>query len=229
MPTFALILPAAGKSTRFGGARSKLLEDLGGQSVISRAIQPFLDRADLAQVVIPTADPEGLSTAVPKDSRISFCQGGATRAHSVLAALRQVSADVEWVAVHDAARPLISPELIEQTLAAAAQHGAAVPALPVALTIKQATGPLPSPVDRTVPRQSLWAMQTPQVMRRTALLDAFTRCPIPLDHVTDDVQLLELADYAVWLINGQERNLKVTTAVDLVVAKWWLEQDKVQS
>jgi 2-C-methyl-D-erythritol 4-phosphate cytidylyltransferase len=221
---FSLILPAAGKSTRFGGPRSKLLEMLDGVPVIARAVQPFLARSDLARIIIPCGDPEGLSAVLPKENPIEFCDGGATRAHSVLAALKRVPADVEWVAVHDAARPLISPALIEQSLTAARQYGAAVPALPVALTIKQADAPLPARVDRTVPRHALWAMQTPQVMRRADLLDAFERCPIALDQVTDDVQLLELAGHPVWLIAGEERNLKVTTAVDIVIAKWWLSQ-----
>jgi 2-C-methyl-D-erythritol 4-phosphate cytidylyltransferase len=224
MPAFSLILPAAGKSTRFGGPRSKLLEMLNEIPVIARAIQPFLDRSDLSRIIIPCADPAGLSAVLPKDGRIEFCDGGATRAHSVLAALKRVAADVEWVAVHDAARPLISSQLIEEALVAAKKYGAAVPALPVALTIKQADAPLPARVDRTVPRHALWAMQTPQVMRRADLLDAFARCPIPLDQVTDDVQLLELAGHPVWLIPGEERNLKVTTAVDMVVAKWWLSK-----
>jgi 2-C-methyl-D-erythritol 4-phosphate cytidylyltransferase len=224
MPPFALILPAAGKSTRFGGPRSKLLETLAGLPVIARAVAPFLARADLSCLIIPCGDPEGLSAVLPGDDRIQFCTGGVSRAHSVLAALQSVPVDVEWVAVHDAARPLISPDLIEQTLQAARQYGAAVPALPVTLTIKQADGPLPARVAHTVPRHALWAMQTPQIMRRADLLDAFARCPSRLDQVTDDVQLLELAGHPVWLIPGQERNLKITTAVDLVLANWWLSQ-----
>jgi 2-C-methyl-D-erythritol 4-phosphate cytidylyltransferase len=117
---------------------------------------------------------------------------------------------------------LISPQLIERTLVAALQHGSAVPALSVTLTIKQASGPLPAKVERTVPRQALWAMQTPQIMRRADLLDAFARCPLPLDQVTDDVQLLELIGKPVWLVEGEERNLKITTAIDLRVAELWL-------
>ncbi len=228
MPRFSLILPAAGRSTRFGGPRSKLLEPLQGVPVIARAIRPFLDRSDLAQAIIPCADPEGLAAAIgaASDPRIVLCAGGSSRAHSVLEALKRVSADVEWVAVHDAARPLISQPLIEATLQAAATHGAAVPALPVALTIKQATGPLPAKVEMTVPRARLWAMQTPQVVRRTDLLDAFARCPIPLEDVTDDVQLLELIGKEVWLIAGEERNLKMTTAVDVQLAEYWLNDNR---
>jgi 2-C-methyl-D-erythritol 4-phosphate cytidylyltransferase len=142
----------------------------------------------------------------------------------VYEAIQRVPADVEWVAVHDAARPLVSSELIERTLAIAQQHGAAVPALQVALTIKHAVGPLPAKVRRTIPRDTLWAMQTPQIMRRAGLLRAFSDCKLPLEQVTDDVQMLELIGQEVWLVSGEERNLKITTAMDLRVAQLWLEQ-----
>jgi 2-C-methyl-D-erythritol 4-phosphate cytidylyltransferase len=219
MPSFAAILPAAGASSRYGGGqRNKLLEMLGGRRVLDRSIEAFRSRADVAMIVLPTRGPiPGVGA-----ERIRICEGGATRAHSVLNALREVPERIEWVAVHDAARPLVSQELIDRTLAAAIEHGAAVPALAVHLTIKQAEGPLPAKVQRTVPRQTLWAMQTPQIMRRAALLEAFVRCPIPLEQVTDDVQLIELAGGEVWLVEGEERNLKITTAMDLRVAEEYL-------
>jgi 2-C-methyl-D-erythritol 4-phosphate cytidylyltransferase len=90
------------------------------------------------------------------------------------------------------------------------------------LTIKQATGPLPAKVQQTLPRSTLWAMQTPQIVRRIDLFEAFDRCPIPLEEVTDDVQLLELIGKDVWLIPGQEQNLKITTAMDVHLAERWL-------
>jgi 2-C-methyl-D-erythritol 4-phosphate cytidylyltransferase len=133
--------------------------------------------------------------------------------------LAEVPANVEWVAVHDAARPLVSQELITRSLAAALEHGAAVGAMPVSLTVKEAQGPLPAQVSRTVPRSRLWAVQTPQVARRSDLLAAFENCPLPLDQVTDDLQLIELAGKPVWLVEGDEWNLKVTKQVDLRVAE----------
>jgi 2-C-methyl-D-erythritol 4-phosphate cytidylyltransferase len=216
-PRFAVILPAAGSSTRFGGNRNKLFEMLDGRTVLQRSVDAFLNRSDVAAVVISTRGAIEVS-----GDRIIRCAGGSHRAESVLAGLRAVPAEVEWVAVHDAARPLVSQELIDRTFTAAIKHGAAVPAMPVHLTIKQATGPLPAKVERTIPRHTLWAMQTPQVMRRTALLDAFERCPIPLEEVTDDVQLIELSGGEVWLVQGEERNLKITTAPDLQVARTFL-------
>lgn len=108
--------------------------------------------------------------------------------------------------------------MIDRTFSQAQIHGAVAAASPVHLTIKQATGPLPAPVRQTLPRHELWAMQTPQVMRRSDLLAAFEACPLPLDQVTDDVQLLELAGKPVWLVAGEERNLKITTPMDLEIA-----------
>lgn len=219
MPSFAVILPAAGLSTRFGGTRNKLHEPLNGISVLVRSIRAFSDRADVSSVFVSTRD------FVIRDAKVTQCAGGSSRAESVLNALREVSTEIEWVAVHDAARPLVSQTLIDRTFAAAIEHGAAVPALPVTSTIKQTRGPLPAKVERTVPRDQLWAMQTPQVMRRAALLDAFERCPIPLNEITDDTQLLELAGHEVWLVPGDEQNLKITTSIDFKLAELWLRAD----
>lgn len=220
MRDVAVIVPAAGASTRFGGAKNKLAEELDGKPVLNRAIEAFLGRGDVERIVLPTSQ---AIDWLPADPRVTVCAGGKNRAESVWNALKQVPATIEWVAVHDGARPLISQGLIDRTFAAAREHGAAVPAMPVQLTVKEATGPLPARVVRTVPRAGLWAMQTPQVMRRADLIDAFERCPISLEQVTDDVQLLELVGKQVWLVEGEERNLKITTRMDLRVAAMWLE------
>lgn len=221
-PRFAVILPAAGSSSRFG--RDKLQERLGDHTVLERSIQAFARRQDVAQIVIASSSP---TASIGIDPRIKACPGGGCRAQSVLSALRAVDSAIEWIAVHDAARPLVSQQLIDRTLAAAAEHGAAVPAMPVRLTIKQATGPLPARVQRTIPRHELWSVQTPQFARREALLEAFARCTVRLDQVTDDMQLLEMAGQEVWLVPGEEANLKITTPTDLLLAEMLLA--KVES
>jgi 2-C-methyl-D-erythritol 4-phosphate cytidylyltransferase len=227
---FTLVIPAAGNATRFGS--NKVLALLAGEAVIARAVSAFVDHPSLAGVVIATQHPEpirqacarAIERAADRGVPIDFVAGGGTRAESVHNAVRQAPAGVEWVAVHDAARPLVSRPLIDAALAAAARHGAATPAMPVALTIKEAAGPLPARVVRTVPRATLWAVQTPQVARRSALLDAFARCPIPFAQVTDDLQLLELVGVETWLVAGEEQNLKLTTAADLALAETFLRQ-----
>jgi 2-C-methyl-D-erythritol 4-phosphate cytidylyltransferase len=221
MPDFAVILPAAGSSSRFGGARSKLLEDLGGSTVLARSVQAFARRTDVRQIVVAAG--AELFAHVPSSPLLVNCAGGSCRAESVLRALERTPADVEWVAVHDAARPLVSDALIDRTLAAALAHGAGAPAVPVAQTIRQADGPLPGPAGGVIPRHRLWAMQTPQIMRRADLLEAFDRCPIPLADVTDDLQLLELMGRTVWLVAGEEPNLKITTPADMICARAFLK------
>jgi 2-C-methyl-D-erythritol 4-phosphate cytidylyltransferase len=231
MPSFAVILPAAGRSIRFG--EDKLATRLLGRPVLQRSVMAFLDRQDVSQVIIATNDFSAThaaltsapsSDAILANPRLNMCAGGAVRAQSVRAALAKVRPEIEWIAVHDAARPLVSPELIDRTVAAAIEHGAAVPALPVHLTVKQAVGPLPAKVIRTLPRHELWAMQTPQVMRRVDLFQAFASCPLPLEQVTDDVQLLEMAGKEVWLVEGDEKNLKITTAADIKLAELFLTE-----
>lgn len=220
--TLAVIVPAAGQSRRFGG--DKLRAPLRGAPVIIHTVLAFVRHPAVGRVIVaqgvdgPFAALPG-GAYEPVHAKVTVVPGGATRADSVYNALRLVPPEIEWVAVHDAARPLVSEALVTRVFAAAQEHGAAAPAMPVALTIKQATGPLPARVERTVPRQQLWAMQTPQIARRADLLRAFETCPIPLDQVTDDVQLIELAGGSVFLVSGEERNLKITTAIDLSIAE----------
>lgn len=224
MSKLAVLLPAAGSSTRFGS--DKLRADLQGKPVLWRTVNAFrsLKQIDLAGIVLATSNLT-LLDLVDDRADLVRCDGGPTRAHTVWNALRTVDPSVEWVAIHDAARPLVSHGLIARVFAAAREHGAAAPAMPVSLTIKQAGDTLPSVVERTVPRKHLWAMQTPQVMRRVDLLEAFERCPISLDQVTDDVQLLELIGKPVILVPGEERNLKLTTVLDLKLAELILRAD----
>jgi 2-C-methyl-D-erythritol 4-phosphate cytidylyltransferase len=218
--SFTLILPAAGESRRYG--RNKLLEPLAGKPILYHTLRAFLDRSDVAEIVVVTGHDFGADRDIAgllKDGRIKICAGGACRAESVQRGILAASEKTEWVAIHDAARPLISNALIDRTLAAAWEYGCAAPALAVALTIKEAQGPLPARVERTVPRDRLWAMQTPQIMRRADVLAAYETCPLPMEKITDDVQLLELAGKPVYLVEGEERNLKVTTPGDLVLAE----------
>jgi 2-C-methyl-D-erythritol 4-phosphate cytidylyltransferase len=213
MNSLAVILPAGGTASRFGS--NKLLATIGGKTVLQRSIEAFVDRQDVARVVVA-------STHTPvefKHDKLTVVPGGTSRAESVWNAVKSLPESIEWIAVHDAARPLVSQDLISRVFAAAFAHGAAGPALPVALTIKESATTLPAPVVRTVPRQRLWAMQTPQAMKRADFLRAIEPCPIPLDTVTDDLQLLELIGLPAHLVPGEERNLKLTTALDLKLAE----------
>jgi 2-C-methyl-D-erythritol 4-phosphate cytidylyltransferase len=209
---------------RFGSPVSKLFQPLAGKPVLAHTLFAFARREDVSQIIIATEDPDAVQgcaeflTPVER-LKLKLCPGGTCRAGSVRAAALASSEKIDWLAVHDAARPLISRDLISRIFTTAQSHGCAAAALPVHLTIKEAVGPLPAEVRQTLRRDHLWAMQTPQAMRRRDLLSAFDLCPIPLDQITDDVQLLELAGKPVWLVQGEERNLKITTPTDLQIAQ----------
>lgn len=217
---FGVIIPAAGAATRFGS--EKLSISIGGVSVIGRSVGAFLERTDVTAVVV-AADPkhraalqEALGTEQRNAPRLHWCDGGDLRAQSVLAGLewlRSLDRPAPLVAVHDAARPAVSQELIERVFSAAREHGAAVPGIPVVDTIKRIDPD--GFVERTLPRSELVAVQTPQAMRLDWLVDAYDRCPIPLSAVTDDVQLLELADRRVPVVDGEGSNLKLTLPSDV--------------
>src|SRR5215207_5574706 len=135
MVEFAVILPAAGRSQRFGG-RDKLLEPLAGTSVLQWAVEAFLVRRDVGEIVIATNEEGTVRSLLRSDPRILFCAGGENRAQSVGNALKTVDSALGWVAIHDAARPPVSQQLVDRVWAAALEHGAAFPEKPGLPTIK---------------------------------------------------------------------------------------------
>lgn len=225
----AVVIPAAGRSLRYGLGQNKgggkLAELIEGRSVLAWSVLAFLSRRDVSQVIIPAADETGARELLGPltgefVNRLTFSPGGPTRAESVREGLRQVSSTAAFVAVHDAARPAVSQSLITRVLLAAREHGAAGPALPVALTIKQTAGTsLPAAIERTVPRKTLWAMQTPQIIRTDLLRSAYDRCHslgVDMADITDDLQVLEIAGLPSGvLVTGDEANLKITLPGDL--------------
>jgi 2-C-methyl-D-erythritol 4-phosphate cytidylyltransferase/2-C-methyl-D-erythritol 2,4-cyclodiphosphate synthase len=149
----------------------------------------------------------------PKPLRILPC-GGATRQATVRNALTHLPDGVRFVAVHDAARPLVSHALLDRLIATAMQYGTAIPALPVQDTLKRADNG--RTVQATVPREGLYRVQTPQVFRADWLINAHRRAAEEgFEQATDDAQLLERAGYPVHLVDGDPRNLKLTTPDDL--------------
>jgi 2-C-methyl-D-erythritol 4-phosphate cytidylyltransferase/2-C-methyl-D-erythritol 2,4-cyclodiphosphate synthase len=149
----------------------------------------------------------------PKPLRILPC-GGATRQATVRNALAHLPDGVRFVAVHDAARPLVSHALLDRLIATAMQYGTAIPALPVQDTLKRSEDG--RTVQATVPREGLYRVQTPQVFRADWLIEAHRRAAEEgFEQATDDAQLLERAGYPVYLAEGDPRNLKLTTPDDL--------------
>jgi len=226
MPSFAVIIAAAGKSRRFGGGQSrdkKVFQELRGRAVWLRTAEAFLNRDDVKQTLL-VLNPEDIEWFKDKyRANLAFMdlelvEGGAERVDSVQNALARVRADIDFVAVHDAARPLIAKEWITNVFDAAARSGAALLATRISSTVKRVENGI---VRETVPREQLWAAQTPQVFRRQLLLDAYAargkRQP------TDDAELVEQFGHKVVTIEGSALNLKITSREDLRIAEALLD------
>ena len=211
------VIVAAGGSTRMAGA-DKLFADLGGRPLLARALQSFQDSPLVHRIVLvlSAANLErgrALATEWGVDKLTAVCEGGPRRQDSVRLGLEALG-PCDWVLVHDGARPLVSAELIERGLAAARETGAAVPAVPVADTVKLAAPD--GTVERTLDRSRLWAAQTPQVFRYDLLLRAHREVAA---EVTDDAAMLEALGLPVRLFEGSATNIKVTTPEDLRLAE----------
>jgi 2-C-methyl-D-erythritol 4-phosphate cytidylyltransferase len=220
VPTFAVILPAAGKSSRFRDAYyKKPFVPLEGRPVWLHAAEKFTSRSDVKQTLL-VVTPEDRETVQSKFGAnaallgIELVDGGAERSDSVAAALARVSAEIEYVAVHDAARPCLAEEWIDAVFTAAAKTGAALLATPVSGTVKRVGRD--QVVQETISREGLWEAQTPQVFRRQLLVDAYARRG--KEAATDDAQLVERLGQNVTVVLGSPMNLKITTKEDLRLA-----------
>src|SRR3954468_22160540 len=222
MGQFAVILPAAGRSTRFGDPKQKkIFAELDGRAVWLRAAEPFVNRDDVAQTIVVIAPEDRELFERRFRSNVAFMnikvvEGGAERSDSVAKALEAVDPSCEFVAVHDAARPCVTAELIDAVFAAAREHGAALLAVPVAETIKR-IGP-DRLTSETVPRTGLFLAQTPQVFRRELLVRAYAARGRLGAEVTDDTQLVEAIGHPCAVVEGSTMNLKITTHADLRLA-----------
>jgi len=223
MPTLAVIIPAAGKSSRFGGKEKKPFVVLDGRPVWQRSAELFWNRSEVTRVylVLSPEDREEFRSRfghLIAFTNIALVDGGEERFESVANALERIPESVDFVAVHDAVRPLGTSRLIDAVLAAAVKHGAAMPAIPVADTLKQ-VDPTTNRITGTVPRAGLWQAQTPQVFRRDWLVAAYANRTKLASPVTDDAQLVEAIGHAVVVVPGSTTNFKITTQDDLDLAE----------
>ena len=216
----AAILVAAGSSARMkSGGASKTMMEIGGEPVLSRTLRAFENAACISKIVIVARGCEvdaihKASAFVTKPLAVS--EGGKGRQDSVSngAAL---CGDAEYIAVHDAARPFITPEEIETVCADAEKYGAATLAVPVKDTIKVAAAD--GTVCATPERSTLRAIQTPQVFRLSLYKEALCLAKNAGKQYTDDCQLIEAAGGKVYLTPGDYKNIKITTPEDLLVAE----------
>lgn len=220
MPKFAVIVAAAGKSERFGASEKKTFAKIDGRPVFLRSIELFINREDIIQTILAIA-PEDMEMMNSKYGAnlgfmgVKLVEGGEARVDTVRAALGVVAEDVEFVVVHDAARPCVSHDQIAAVFSEATKSGAAILAAPVTGTLKRVTDD--RIIDETVPRASLYEAQTPQVFRKDLLVASYGSLAQGMA-TTDDAQIVELAGHAVSVVISDSTNLKITSKGDLALA-----------
>ena len=220
MSNFAVILAAAGRSTRFKDQHyKKPFANLKKKAVWLHSAEMFLKRSDVKQLVMVIAedDRESFTTKFGANLAvmgIDLCIGGQERADSVRNGLEKLRDDIEFVAVHDAARPCVTNDDVEKVFAAAEKNGAAILATPVNATLKRAGKD--QLVDETVDRANMWQALTPQVFKRDVLVDAYAN--LGTAKPTDEAQAVELVGHKVALVEGSPLNIKITSKADLRLA-----------
>jgi len=218
-PSCAAVVLAAGESRRMGF--DKLFAPVGGVPVLARALIALEESDAIDEILVVTQSEKIVAVAelcetygIHKARKI-LC-GGATRAESALAGVSEADPDVDLIAVHDGARPFVTGEIIRAAVHAAALYAAAAPALAVKDTVKLAAGDV---VNDTPPRETVRAVQTPQVFKAELIKAALTNALTQALPVTDDCAAAEAIGVRPHLVPGDERNLKITTPLDLVIAE----------
>jgi 2-C-methyl-D-erythritol 4-phosphate cytidylyltransferase len=212
------IILAAGRSTRMGGGTNKQFLELAGKPVLWHSLHAF-EQCPTVDVVVLVRQPHDASqtaqlvTGHGFHKVRAFADGGAERQNSVWNGLNKCDPSTEIVAVHDGARPLVTPDLITATIESARRHGTGIAATKVVDTIKEANEDLT--VIRTIDRSKLWAMQTPQTVRYRLLREAYAKVLADNMVVTDEAAAVERLGHAVHLVNTPFLNLKITTPNDL--------------
>jgi 2-C-methyl-D-erythritol 4-phosphate cytidylyltransferase len=219
-PLAAAIIVAAGRGTRLGAA-DKILLPLAGKPLLAHSIDAAEASDSIAEIVVVA----GLHTKAQIETLVARSRwrkvshvalGGDRRQDSVEAGLRLIGPGIEVVAVHDGARPLVTPDLFDACVRAAAESGAAIAAMPVADTLKRV---IDGVIVATIPREQVWAAQTPQAVRTDLLRRSFAHAASAGIEVTDEAGLVEALDIPVVVVPSTARNLKVTRPDDLHVAE----------
>ena len=222
-PLCAALVAAAGSSVRMG--EDKLMLTLDGEPVLVHTLRALEQCPELSELVVVTR--EALVAPVARlcrdygFSKVSkVIRGGETRTRSVLLGVREISCDPQLIAIHDGARPFVTPEVVSAAVSAAKKGGAAAPALPVKDTLKLAVDGL---VERTVDRTALFAVQTPQVFDADLIRAALQKAEEDGAQITDDCSAVERLGMKVALTPGSEENIKLTQPGDLLLARGILE------
>ncbi len=220
----AAIIAAGGRGVRLGADRPKQFLELGGRSILDLSIDALIasDRIHEIVVAVPPdhLDATAAAWAGGAGKPLTFVAGGARRQDSVSHAFAATSAGASIIVIHDAARPFVTADVIARTIDAAVAHGAAIAAMPVRDTVKRAgasAGDGSRSITATIPRDAIFLAQTPQAFRRDLLARAL-EAGQTID-ATDEAMLVERLGLPVQMVEGDARNIKVTTPEDLEIAR----------
>jgi 2-C-methyl-D-erythritol 4-phosphate cytidylyltransferase len=227
MPRVSVVIPAGGIGKRMGGSLPKQFHRLGGMTILERSIRAFHGIRGIHEIILVVPPPflEKTWTLVGAQAlrRVRrVVGGGEERQDSVRLGLAACAPGTEIVLVHDAVRPLVPREVILAVMAGAELHGAAVPGVRMKDTIKCEEPDQPGFYVRTLQREGLWGVQTPQGFRFPLLLEAHEKARKGGFRGTDDASLVERLGIRVRIVEGSERNMKITTPADLKLARYLL-------
>jgi len=216
----AVLIPAAGSSSRFRHKTKKQFSEMNGRAVFLRTIELFADRDDVSRIVIAIpAEDEELFQIKWADSLafhgVKAIIGGSTRCETVKKLLAEVTDEVDLIALHDAVRPCVTGKHIDAVFAAAAETGAAILAAPLVGTVKRA-GP-DGVIAETVDRSELWEAQTPQVFKPDIIRRVYQQSSNDYADITDDAQLVEAGGVTVKIVPGDSSNIKITSDCDIAI------------
>lgn len=217
------VIVAAGNASRMGGI-DKVMAPLGGEPMIVRTVRAFQTCDAVSEIVVVTRPDlivPIMDLCAGFDKVKAVVAGGSSREESVGMGLNALSKRVKLAAIQDGARPLITWQVIDRVIRAANTYGAAAPAVPVKDTVKVVVGGI---VKETPRRSALWAVQTPQVFDFDLLRGALKKAREDGAQITDDCSAVERLGMSVKIVEGDERNIKVTTPMDLKIAEMLLEE-----
>lgn len=213
------VIVAAGSSTRMG--KDKLMLPIGGMPVLARTLRVFEASAYIDEIIVVTREDRLMEFASLREQYgitklTQVVVGGSTRAGSSLAGVMAASRKATVIAIHDGARPLVTPSLIERVIRKAEERQAAAPTLPLKDTVKEKRGDM---LVRTPPHETLAAVQTPQAFCAELIRAALTEAQEKKLSITDDCSAVEAIGLPVASVEGDEENIKITTAMDIIIAE----------
>jgi len=221
------IFPAAGRGSRMKADRNKILLELAGESILVQTLKRFARIDRISNLIVAVSKEEipiiqNLLESKNFSKPIEIVEGGSERQFSIYNAIKKIPSESEIVLIHDAARPLVSTETIEKVIDSAIEFGGSIAAVPEKNTIKIATSE--RFVDKTLPRNLLWEIQTPQAFRREIIEKAYESAISDKFLGTDDSSLVERIGYPVKIVESESSNIKITTPDDLLFAKEFIRR-----